>query len=1301
MTYDSCDIRATQRIQVNLVQKSCFSVRCVLGQNVNMFLVDTGSQACLLDAHVFMTLDKRPPLKPCSLSLSTADGRDMKVLGKIDLEFEIGEIGFCHEFIVAELGNLRGIIGMDFLENNDVIFQISRGLLVIGGQSIQLERETAPVCARVRVAKNIVVPPDCEVVVPAYSVGSVDKSVNSLLEPFQFLSQKGLLVARTLVNPEKILFSIVNISNRPVRIKKHTTVASVHEVDIVQSDSPEGEHVASVLPLHLQSLYERSCDKLSETEKCQLLQLLTEYQDIFVGPDGKFGRTNLVKHSMDTGDSKPIKIPPRRLPYSQREIVENEIAKMLENDVIEPSESPWSAPLLLVAKKDGSWRFCVDYRQLNSVTKKDAYPLPRIDESLDSLAGASYFSTLDLVSGYWQMEMEEKDKHKTAFSTHMGLFQFKVLPFGMCNAPSCYERLIELVLRGLRWEKCLCYLDDIIVFGKSFDQALQNLKLVFDRLRSASLTLKPSKCVLFQKEVPFLGHIVSDKGIQCDPSKLEKVKEWPVPKNVSDVRSFLGLAGYYRRFIPEFSTIASSLTYLTRKGKKFCWTLQCQNSFEKLKELLCTAPILAYPDSTSEFILDTDASMSGIGAVLSQIQNGEEKVIAYASRTLNKSQVRYCTTYKELLAVVTFIRQYRHFLWGRHFTIRTDHASLIWLKNFKNPEGILARWLSVLETYDFSIQHRPGRLHCNADGLSRRPPSYCKRMDCPDCHWGDCHDSGGQTVTVPEQMDSNTLSLPAGIVSVRTIERFDLMESESDNSTDDNGASCDSEIVPNWLDTWSVDQLRTWQHQEPAIRQIMNLKENYSVKPPRNVVLDAAPDLKTYYGLWESLIVKNNMLYYRWIEPNDRETLLLIAPRQIRSKILHELHDNRTSGHLGRDRTIKAVKRRVYWPGMSTDIKRWCKECDVCARAKAGPGFSKSPLHQSVIGAPLDRVGIDIVGPLPRTNNGNEYIIVLCDYFSKWSEAWAVPDHTALTVGDKIVTEFFCKFGCPKQLHSDQGREFESELFSVLCSKLGIQKTRTTPYRPQSDGLVERMNRTLLQMLSSYANKNRDNWDDNLPYVLTAYRSTVQESTGCSPNRIMLGRETVSPVDLIIGNPPSSPTPVCPIKYVEWLQIVLADTYGFVSENLRKSAVKQKKFYDRGLKPREFSENDFVWRWYPPAAGVKLGLGWTGPYKVTKKITDVTYQIQRDPKSPLKVVHVDQLKPYEGILPPKNWLPVDTLLDESIEPPEFSRLESSESFEPEDAEIDSASPDFTVPSAEPFRQSRWGRRIKPPVVYSP
>ena len=417
----------------------------------------------------------------------------------------------------------------------------------------------------------------------------------------------------------------------------------------------------------------------------------------------------------------------------------------------------------------------------------------------------------------------------------------------------------------------------------------------------------------------------------------------------------------------------------------------------------------------------------------------------------------------------------------------------------------------------------------------------------------------------------------------------------------------------------------------------------------------------------------------------------MVAPRHIRSQIFHELHENKTAGHLGRDRTIK---RRVYRPGMSSDIKSWCRECDICARAKTGPGFGKSPLHQSVVGAPLDRIGIDILGPLPRTSNGNEYIIVLCDYFSKWAEAYAVPNHTALTVADKIVNEFICRFGVPKQIHSDQGREFESELFSLLCEKLGIQKTRTTPYRLQSDGLVERMNRTLQQMLSSYVNQNRDNWDDNIPFVLMAYRSTIQESTGCSPNLIMFGHEIMSPVDLMLGNPPSSPTPICPVEYVEWLRIVLADSYDFVSENLRQAASKPKKNYDRG--PREFSENDFVWRWYPPSAGVKLGLGWIGPYKVVKKITDVTYQVQKDPKSPVIVVHIDQLKPYEGILPPRNWTPVETCasFDESFEPPVNS---TSFDFSIQE-EVEKTVPSVPVSSPEPLRQSRWGRTIKPPVL---
>lgn len=380
---------------------------------------------------------------------------------------------------------------------------------------------------------------------------------------------------------------------------------------------------------------------------------------------------------------------------------------------------------------------------------------------------------------------------------------------------------------------------------------------------------------------------------------------------------------------------------------------------------------------------------------------------------------------------------------------------------------------------------------------------------------------------------------------------------------------------------------------------------------------------------------------------------------------------------------------------MSSDVRRWCKECDICARAKTGPGLGRSSLCQSVTGAPLDRIGIDIVGPLPVTNDGNEYIIVLCDYFTKWVEAYAVPDHQALTVGDKVVNEFICTFGVPKQIHTDQGREFESELFSVLCKKLGIEKTRTTPYRPQSDGLVERFNRTLQQMLTSYANDNRNNWDENLPFVLMAYRSSIQDSTGCSPNLLMFGRENNSPIDLIIGNPPGTPNSICPVEYVEWLRNTLENTHEFVQENLKQAATKQKKYYDRGLKPRTFKEGDFVWRWYPPTAGIKLGLGWIGPYKVITKITDVTYRIKKTTESSCITVHVDHLRLYEGVVPPLGWVQEVIPLEESMSDNGIAPVETESS---EDEEVLSH---FNVEPSPVIKRSRAGRTIKPRDIYSP
>ena len=376
--------------------------------------------------------------------------------------------------------------------------------------------------------------------------------------------------------------------------------------------------------------------------------------------------------------------------------------------MIEPSNSPWASPVVLVQKKDGSLRYCIDYRKLNAVTRKDSYPLPRIDDSLDTLKNAKYFTTLDLASGYWQIELTDDAKEKSAFCTTSGLYQFRVMPFGLTNAPATFQRLMERVLAGLQWRICLVYIDDIIIFSATVDDHLQQLDEVFGRLKAAGLKLKPKKCHLFQQKVQYLGHIVSEEGIATDPEKTESIRKWHRPSNVTELRSFLGLCSYYRRFVPEFASIARPLIKLTEKSSQFEWTDDQEESWRILKEKLMSPPILKYPDPEVPFVLDTDASDFGIGAVLSQVQDGEERVVAYGSRVLTKQERRYCVTRRELLAVVHFIKYFRHYLVGKRFTLRTDHASLKWLRHFKNPEGQVARWLEVLETYDFELVHRPG-----------------------------------------------------------------------------------------------------------------------------------------------------------------------------------------------------------------------------------------------------------------------------------------------------------------------------------------------------------------------------------------------------------------------------------------------------------------------------------------------------------------------------------------------------------------------------------------------------------------
>ena len=613
-----------------------------IGDHSVEFLVDSGSSVTAMSDNFYQNLvcagAPLGALQATARTLRGASGAGIEVMGcsRCSVSF----LGLQTEFSIVICSLATGtdaIIGTDVL--GSVLphtLDIKNGLLFAqGGVSLQLHRKDSALSGRVFTVGHSSIPP--------YSEAVLHCSVRTT--GGRGLPSSGLLEGLTLFAGDTGLIGGIRTSGRPLRM-------------------------------------ESSCSGVKFRQRRRLAEVLLEYADIFPVPgDPLTGHTEAVEHDINTGDRSPIRCAPRRMSPQKMKKEEECVTEMLTGGQIEASDSPWSSPVVLVTKKDGGTRFCVDYRQLNDATIKDAYPLPRIDDTLDMLAGKQWFSTLDLASGYWQVSLSREARAKTAFAMHSGLFQFRVMPFGLCNAPATFERLMDRVLQGLRWSRCLVYLDDIISFGGTFDGALSNLTLIFERLRSYGLQLKSSKCHLFQVSVPFLGHIVGRRGLECDPTKIEDVKLWPVPDCLKSVRQFLGFVGYYRRFIPRFADVATPLVYLTGKDVPFVWDSSCSAAFHELRAALIDAPILAFPTETGQYILDTDASNFGLGGVLSQIQNDQERVVAYCSRALRPSQRRYCTTKREMLAAVAMCIQFRSYLRG--------HVSL--------SGQIISRWCGYID----------------------------------------------------------------------------------------------------------------------------------------------------------------------------------------------------------------------------------------------------------------------------------------------------------------------------------------------------------------------------------------------------------------------------------------------------------------------------------------------------------------------------------------------------------------------------------------------------------------------------
>ena len=705
--------------------------------------MDTGAGLSVISPEFCKFLNLVPKKGWEGPKLLTANGGIVSPEGSVSLEIFVEGIPVYVEAAVLPINGYKLLLGNDALRQLDAITVAYKK----GGEAIfsttpevEMDSETEGDESGTIVSRESRVIPAYSVV--AVSVGIHEKQSGSggtrrMIEPRKkLLIDKGFSVGNMLLPSDElggtISVNLVNFSRSDQWLNEGTVLGGVIPVEVApETEGPSDDATGTDSPFFNQGMqFDDSVNsELTYSEREAAKRLLQKRSKCFASSDYDMGKSNMVQHSIDTSTHKPIHQAPYKSAWKEREITQTLVQHMRSIGAVEPSSIPWAAPVVLVRNKDGTWRFCVDYRRLNAITTRDVYPLPRIEEALSRLEGSHYFSIMDMQSGYWQVEVKPEDREKTAFITPDGLYHFKVMPFGLTNAPATFQRMMDVLLSGLKWNTFLVYLDDIVVFSKTFSEHLARLDEVLGRIQRANLTLKLSKCSFFATSLKVLRHIVSGKGLSPDPSKVLAVKNFPVPRNMKDVQSFLGFCTYYRRFIPDFAHLPRPLTELTKKNNPFIWSTDQQNSFEALKSTLQQAPILGHPNYDLPMEIHCDASGYGLGAVLVKQQEGGERVISYASRLLSKAESNYSVTERECLALIFAVQRFRSYIWGAKIKVVTDHHALCWLMKKKDLAGRLARWSLQFQDLDIEIVYRSKKLHSDANVLSRNPVDHPEPID--------------------------------------------------------------------------------------------------------------------------------------------------------------------------------------------------------------------------------------------------------------------------------------------------------------------------------------------------------------------------------------------------------------------------------------------------------------------------------------------------------------------------------------------------------------------------------------------
>ena len=976
---------------------------------------------------------------------------------------------------------------------------------------------------------------------------------------------------------------ICNITTRTVTVSPRTILCELQAVNVEELQQHHDSKDPQLDLIHIDA------GNVTLDQYQGVQDFLAKNKHLFSWNDTDIGHVTTVEHNIELLDETPFKQRPRRIPPSMYQEVRDHLQQLLDADIIRKSRSPFSSNVVLCRKKNNELRMCVDYRQLNNRTKKDAYALPIVEQILENLSGNSYFTVLDAKSGYHQVNIKEEHKERTAFTVGpMGFYEYNRMPFGLSNSPATYQRLMEECLGDLHLSICFIFLDDLIIFSRTYEEHMERLQLVFDRLRATGLKLSPKKCNFLMERVKYVGHIVSKQGIETDPEKTERIQNWPTPKTPEEVRQFLGFCGYYRRFIQNFSQIAKPLTILMpipkdkKKGKqaakqKWVWGAEQEEAFQKLKQLLATPPILGFPNYAMPFELHTDASGLGLGAVLYQMQEGKKRVISYASRGLTKSEWNYPAHKMEFLALKWAVTEkFRDYLYGHSFTVYTDNNPLTYVLTSAKLDATGHRWLSELANFDFNILYRPGRNGQDADALSRMRNET--ELIGKDSVKAICHSVHTDGLVDSITMDTDVLDRSIG------------------------GTELSDTTNINWKQRQDSDpMLDEWKYFIRLGRK------------PKMEELSQSPDAYALLKNFNNFIIENGVLY-RKTKINGEDMKQLVLPKQYISSVLEHLHNR--FGHPGRERTMSLIRDRFYWSGMFKDTENWIKNCQRCVCRKT-PTNQCAPLINIETTYPLELVCMDYL-TLEQSKGGFQHILVITDHFTRFAQAIPTRNMTAKTTADALFNHFITYYGIPTRIHSDRGAQFEGNIIKELCNITGMTKSRTTPYHAMGNGMTERFNRSLLDMLGTLEPHQKPNWKPHVAPLVHAYNCTRHESTDQSPYYLMFGREPRLPIDLAFGI--NNQQQKILTKYIAELRQKMKKAYEIATSSAAQARVKQKAGYDIKARGSTIKEGDRVL--------VKI-VAFDGKHKISDRWEDDIYVVVRQP-NPMIPVFIVQKESGEG-----------------------------------------------------------------------